>query len=189
MFQEAHFHHFPYEEDLRMHLLFYRSWKLLSHLICLDASLMVLGNLLIMVLQYCLRLIWIFLVSYFSLQTTLTAVFVIASFSGHKLASDSLIRRIWEPLNHPFLETVYHVINLWGLMIFQEVLSTPVREPIQKRWFRQEYPPLMWWTQLHKSKKILCSLLLGFHTMRLLLRYVVKLVLLISFIFWKMCHF
>jgi len=36
----------------------------------------------------------IFLVSYFSLQTTLTAVFVIASFSGHKLASDSLIRRI-----------------------------------------------------------------------------------------------
>ena len=173
-----------------MHLLFYRSWKLLSHLICLDPSLMVLGNLSIMVLQYCMGLTFIFLVSYFSLWTTSRAVFFIAYFSGHRLADGKpFVRRIWDSRNHPFLETDYYVISLWHLMIFQEVQSTPAREPIQKRWFKQEYPPLMWWTQLGEGKQILSSLLMGFHTMRLLLRYVVKLVLLISFIFWKMCHF
>jgi len=54
-----------------------------------------------------------------------------------------------KPINNgpPILSEAYS----W---IFLEVLSTPVREPIQKRWFKHEYPPLMWWTQLHKSKKI-----------------------------------
>ena len=114
-----------------------RFWKLLSHWTCLGAYLMVLGNQSIMVPLFCLRLTWIYLVSYCS-----------------------------EWLYMLFYSLVICISFNQSLCLFQEVLSTLVREPILRRWYRQGFLQLMWWIPLLEGKRFHFSLLLVFPTMK-----------------------
>ena len=81
------------------------------------------------------------------------------------------------------------VLKYWHLQVPQ---STRVRGHIQRRWFKQESLPSMWWTPLLEDKRSLYFQLLVFLTMKLRHKFVGKLGLCRDWrrrkIYWRLGH-